>query len=285
MLNTRSSIASSLVALAICSGASNAHAAQFNFFFTSTDDPAVSTPSQALSARANPTVLAGRTAQLSLWVAVDPAFVADHEGLTGAWMDIGENGGQSFGSEMSVFNPQNRWGLQSDPGIPGGPGYTHIGLQFGTLNNFPGPGGAVPDEVWNGLLLYRIATGTFQANAPGALFIEIPFLGGLGYSDYSHWNPLDPDTANFVGGASFGFAQGAFDVDAIARDYYDPSVVVSVPFRNGNAEEGFLADGSFLNGAVRTTTADLLVVPASNPEPATLVLLGLGIALGSKRRR
>lgn len=270
-------------ALTLATG--RASAAQFNFFFTSANDSSVSTPSQALSAKTNPTVRVGDSAEISLWVAVDPAFVADHQGLTGAWLDVGECGGQTFGSELVVYNPHDRWGLQSEPGIPGGAGYTHVGLQFGTLSGFPGPLGAPPEEIWNGLWVYRIASGEFRANAPGGLFIEIPFLGGIGYSDYASWDPSNPDPQLFTGGTSFGFADGRFDTDAIARNYYDPNVVMSVPFRHGNPAEGFLGDGVFLDGAVRTTTPDIFVVAAPNPEPATLGLLGLGIAMTAIRRR
>lgn len=260
------------------------HAAQFNFFFTSESDPSTSTPQAALHSRSNPTVRAGAQHELTLWLAVDPSVVPAGQGLTGAWLDLGETGSQAYGSALIPYNPNNRWNLQSTPGGPGRPGYTHQWLLLGTLGTWLGPRGATPDLLIDNFWVYRLASGSFLANGPGGLFLEIPFLGSVGYSDSASWDPSNPSWNSTSGGASFGFDNGAFDIQATAHDYFDPSHVVSVPYRNGDPAQGFLADGVAFDGAIRTTTPDVIVINATNPEPATLVLLGLGTTFFVRRR-
>ncbi len=273
------------VLLVVLSLVGSANAGQFNFFFTSPDDPNTSTAELALQHRSNPSVPAGGMREITLWVAVDPSVVPSGEGLTGAWLSIGQTGNQTYASDLVPYNPNNRWTLQSVPGTAASGDYTHEWLQLGTLGTWVGPQGAAPDALIDGLWIYRLATGSFNANNPGGLFIEIPFFGAVGYSDVSNWDPAYPNLNSGSGGASFGFAGGQFDTTAIARNYYDPSQVVSVPYRNGDPAQGFLADTVYYEGAIRTTTPDVIVVPASNPEPATLVLLALGSAVVSRRRR
>jgi hypothetical protein len=244
--------------------AASASAAQITLFASSTDATnGVVDANSALTLGKNPEVAPGGVRQLSIWMAFDPNSTGGAP-FTGGAFDVAEVGGQTYASDLVIFQPA-RYGIVAAPGTAGGPGYTNQGNRF--IPAGPAFLPQVPnDAVINGLNVFLLATGTFNANNPGGLYLEIP-LGEVFAMSFA--------TGTAPAGMAFGFGPGGvFDTTG---EYFDGLDWVAVAQLGSN---GFDSDTINYFAAIRTTLADVIVTP--EPASMTLLLLGAGALL---RRR
>lgn len=261
-----------LVVALVAAIASSASAAGINFFVSVGSNVAdgQSALANGLATGQNASVpTASPNVTIALWGAVNSNSPAGALGFTGGAFDVAETGGQTWAANLLLSNPP--WNGGGNPGLAGGPGYTHQGFSF----NSAGPGGSYPNQgsgpapafSAGGYNVYLLGTGSFNGTNPGGLWLELPFFQAIG----------DTSSTGVANGVAFGFAAdpqaGNWDVFATADDGSGP-----VPAPGSGDVGGFIGDGSV--GAIRSRVADLDIVP----EPATLALLGLGVAFLRRRK-